>query len=228
MGQIENFFLELFFPRFCFGCQKEGSWLCGDCKSIIDVSQFHKKFRTEKLCDLYFAVEYGNSLVKNLVQKFKYKPFVKELSKPLCSLITDHFQLLEDLPPFCNRGSNFILIPIPLEKRKLRRRGFNQVEEITKQLSKFLELPLLNNVLIKKQATFPQVELFQKERKQNILGAFSCQNEENIKGKNILLVDDVYTTGSTMKEAAKTLKESGAKKVIGIVIARAIPGQDTI
>ena len=226
--KIKNIFFELFFPKSCLGCSQEGSWLCLDCKAVIDVSRFHQRFRNADLDDLYFAADYQSPLLKNLVRKFKYEPPAKELAQPLSSLICDHFQLLEVPPVFLSERINFALIPIPLEKRRLRRRGFNQAKEIAKRLSKFLNLTILDDVLIKKRATPSQVELTAEERKQNPLGAFGCQNRQKIREKNILLVDDIYTTGSTMKEAARVLKKSGAKKVIGIVIARAAPEQDIV
>ncbi|MFQ6049963.1 MAG: ComF family protein [Candidatus Paceibacterales bacterium] len=228
ISKLKNFLLDLFFPKFCFGCQREEVYLCEDCKSILDISAFHQKFQTKNLNDLYFATEYKNFLIRNLIQKFKYKPFVKELSISLSSLIIEHFQLLENPPPFFSRGLDFVLIPVPLGKRKLRWRGFNQAEEIAKVISKFLEIPLINNALKKERETLPQVELTEEERKENILGTFSCQNQEKIQGRKILLVDDVYTTGSTMEECARVLKESGAKEIIGIVVTRAKPGEDTI
>ncbi len=222
--KFKSFLLDLLFPKFCLGCQKEGGYLCQDCKGILEISDFHQKFQTKEFQDLYFSTEYKNPLLKSLVQKFKYKPFVKDLTIPLSSLIIDHFQLLEKRPSF----RDFVLIPIPLEKRRLRWRGFNQSEEIGKIISGFFKIPLINDFLIKKRETICQVELSDEERKENVLGAFCCQNQEKIKGKDILLVDDVYTTGSTMKETAKVLKESGAKKIIGVVITRAKPGQDTV
>lgn len=113
-----------------------------------------------------------------------------------------------------------ILIPIPLAKKRQKERGFNQSEEIGKELSKFLKIPLVNNALIKVRETLPQVELSGKEREENIKGAFWCRDENMVKNKTIFLVDDVFTTGSTMEEAARVLKEAGAKKVWGITVAR--------
>lgn len=226
--KIKNIFLNLLFPKFCFGCHREGYYLCQDCKSILDISGFHQTLRIEGLEDLYFSTEYKNPLLKNLIQSFKYQPFIKELSLPLSSLIINHFQLLDSPPLFYEEKSDFSLIPIPLEKRRLRWRGFNQAEEIAKKLSEFLGLPLVNDVLIKEQETLPQAKLSDRERRENVLNSFFCKNKEKILGKKILLVDDIYTTGSTMKEAAKVLKKSGTKKIIGIVIARAKPGQDSV
>lgn len=222
-NRFKNFILDLFFPKFCFGCKKEGEYLCYDCKSLLEISGFHQKFQTKNLSDLYFSTEYKNPLIKKLIQSFKYLPLIKELSVPLSSLIIDHFQQLENQKPIFEREA---LIPLPLAKKKLKWRGFNQSEEIGKELSKFLKIPLFNDVLIKIRETLPQVELSAKEREKNIKGVFVLKNKEKIKGKKILLVDDVYTTGSTMEEAARVLREGGAKEIIGVVIARAKPGED--
>jgi len=268
-NKIGNFILDLFFPKFCLNCQREGTFLCEDCKAILDISNSHHPppnfggGQTINLNDLYWAVEYKNSLIKNLIKLFKYEPFVKELAKDLASLIINHFQLikedkssflpfaaarvLDEKPVFLKKNLDYVLVPVPLEKRKLKWRGFNQAEEVGKEIAKFLKIPLFNDVLIKNRETLAQVELSEEERKENIKEAFSCQNPKKIypvrelkkfgysknidfsngvKEKKILLVDDVYTTGSTMKECAKVLKKAGAKEVIGIVIARAAPGQD--
>jgi len=213
---IKNFFLDLLFPKFCFSCGSEGSYLCQDCQAILEISGFHQKYSTQNLKDLYFTINYQNPLIKNLIQKFKYTPFVKELAKTLSLLIIAHFQLLENKPDF----SNYALVPVPLEKKRLKWRGFNQAEELGKKLSQFLTLPLLNNVLIKIKRTLPQVELTDEGRKENIRGAFLIKDRELIKNKKILLIDDVYTTGSTMEECARVLMEARAKEIIGIVVAR--------
>lgn len=228
INKLKTFFVNLLFPKFCFGCQKEGKYLCQDCKSILDVLNFHQTFKTEEIDDLYFSTGYKNQLTKDLIQKFKYQPFIKELSLPLSSLIINHFQLLENPPLFYKEKMDFILIPIPLQKRRLKWRGFNQAEELAKNISEFLKIPLLSDILVKEKETLPQVKLSNKERRGNISNSFFCKNKKKILGKKILLVDDVYTTGYTMKEASNVLKESGAKEVIGIVIARAMPGEDNI
>jgi ComF family protein len=152
-----------------------------------------------------------------MITKFKYEPFVKELREALTNLIVTHFQL-------CDKKEsdfiNFILIPVPLEKKRLRWRGFNQSEEIGKELAKFLKINLLSNVLYKTRATSPQIELNAEARKANVRGVFSVENKEKIAGRKILLIDDVYTTGSTMNECARILREAGAKEVWGVAVAR--------
>ena len=243
-SKTKGFFLDAFFPRFCLNCQKEGSYLCEDCVSLLEISEYryclcqkpNRLFgagkcpgcRKKSLSGLYFALPYQNNLVKNLIQRFKYEPFIKELALPLSSLILNHFQLLVNPPDFFypvrgqrfSNGADFILIPVPLGRKRLKWRGFNQAEEIGKELSKSLEIPLINDVLIKTKENSPQMELTGKEREENILGVFSCQNKEEIQGKKILLVDDVYTTGATMEECAKVLKSAGAKEIVGAVVAR--------
>ncbi len=224
MKIVKNFLLNLFFPKLCLGCQKEGTYLCQDCQSILDVIEFHRPFKTEYLDDLYFPLDYQknsynfrNLLIKKLIKKFKYNPFVKNLSQPLSQLIINHFELCEKSIPFVENKKDFVIVPVPLSKRRLRWRGFNQAEEIAKHLSKKLQIPLLNNLLFKKKKTKIQSQLSKKERKQNLKNTFSCSRK--IKRK-ILLIDDVYTTGSTMNECAKKLKQAKAKQIIGITVAR--------
>jgi len=248
--KIKKFFLDIFFPKLCFNCGREGSYLCEDCQSLLEISRYQyclcqkpnrlsrggkcKKCHSKKLGGLYFALDYQNPLIKKLIQKFKYEPLIKELAETLSLLIITHFQLLDNKPNFfspvregkSSNGANFILIPIPLNEKRLKWRGFNQAEEIGKELSKFLKVPLVSNCLLRVKNTYPQVELTLEERKENVKGIFICQNQKEIFGKKILLVDDVYTTGATMEEAAWVLKESGAKEVWGIVVARAQPGED--
>lgn len=229
---IKNFILDLLFPQCCLNCGCEKSYLCQDCLATLEILESNfclckkssrlpqagkcKRCQPKKLNGLYFASSYQNNLVRKLIQQFKYQPFIKELAKPLTSLIITHFQLLNNKLDF----SDFVLTPIPLDKKKLKQRGFNQAEEIGKELSNFLKIPLMSNVLLKIKETLPQIELSEKEREKNIKGVFSVKNNELVNNKKILLVDDVYTTGSTMEEGAKTLKESGAKEVWGVVAAR--------
>ncbi len=198
ISYLKKSILDVFFPSFCLVCQKEGDYLCPDCKGVLEVLSVHERCQRENIDDLYFALPCQNPLIKNLIKKFKSEPFIKELGKTLSSLIIDHFNLLDNKPDFFD----FILVPVPLEKRKLRWRGFNQSEEIAKELAVSLKIPLISDVLMKEK------------------DAFFCQNQEKIKEKKILLIDDFLITGSTMKECAKALKESGAKEIIGIVVAR--------
>jgi len=252
---LKEFFLNLFFPKQCLGCHKEGEYLCQDCRALLEISdsqyclcQKPKKVmssgkcpicKSKNLSGLYFALSYQNPLAKKLIHLYKYPPYLKALAKDLAFLIITHFQLLEK--PESQIWQGKILIPVPLTERRKKKRGFNQAEEIAKELSLFLNpvrdsgnneslqkenisngvnIPLFSNCLIKTKQTLAQVELSEKERSQNVKEAFFVKNKQLIKGQEILLVDDVYTTGSTMEEAAKVLKGGGAKRVWGVVVAR--------
>ncbi len=234
LNLIKEFVLDIFFPKFCINCSKEESYLCQDCFSLIDISErqycpfcFQSRVvldgktcgfcrRSKKLTGLYSAVSYNNFIVKKMINQFKYEPYIKELSKPLSSLIIVHLiNLNKTLNLF-----DFVLVPIPLHKKKLKQRGFNQAEEIAKELSENLKLPAFNDILIKTKRTPSQVELEKEEREKNIKNVFLCRKPELVKNKKILLVDDIFTTGSTMEECALTLKRAGAKEIWGIVVAR--------
>lgn len=206
----------MFFPKFCLSCQKEGEYLCQDCKAMLDISGFHQKYKTSNLSDLYYPLPYQNKFIQNLIKKFKYEPFVKELGFTLTVLIIEHFELLDQKPDF----KDFILIPVPLAKKRLKWRGYNQAEEIGKHLAEFLRIPLITDILIKTKTTLPQIELAKEKREENIKSAFMVNPSTRLRARKILLVDDVYTTGATMEECARILKESGAKEIVGIAIAR--------
>ncbi len=241
MDNYKNFLLDLFFPVFCLGCKKEGVYLCDDCKATLDILEYQRclcnknplilppnqkrhgkcsRCSNKKLSGLYFALSYKErSLTKKLIRNFKYKPYIKDLAKTLAGILIEHLVVsgknTEDL------WENSILIPVPLDKKKLRSRGYNQSEELTKELATILKVPVIANSLVKIKTTKPQMELSKEEREQNLEGAFLIKKPFDFaQGKKIFLVDDVYTTGSTMEECAGVLRDEGAKIVWGIAIAR--------
>ena len=232
--QIKRKVFNILFPAICLNCQTEGNWICQDCLSNIDVLEYQycpfckervfeegtcKKHRQKNLNGLFFAASYKNPLVKKLIKKFKYPPFLKELSLSLSSLIITHFILSGNKIIF-NNQENSLFIPVPLFSSKKRWRGFNQSEEITKELSKFLKIPYQVNNLIKIKKTQSQIELSKEERERNIKNSFKIKNPLEIQGKRIFLVDDIFTSGATMEECAHVLKKAGTKEVWGIAVAR--------
>lgn len=228
---FKRLFLDTFFPNSCLICHREGTILCDDCFSLIDINPYlfchvcGKRITEFKVCEkcrrktnlsaLFFATHYQDKVVQKIIKEFKYPPFLKELAKPLSSLIISHLSLLEFSFP-----ENSILIPVPLSKRREKWRGFNQAKEIAKYLSFYYSLPLEDGVVKRVKETFPQSNLSQKERKENIKGSFTLLDREKIKGKNIFLVDDVCTTGSTLEEVARVLKEGKPKNIFGMVVAK--------
>ncbi len=109
------------------------------------------------------------------------------------------------------------IIPVPLHRKRLEKRGYNQAEIIAEAFGKKLNLPVKKNRLKRKVNTKPQKELDPAERRKNMRGAFTFEGK--LEGEKILLIDDIYTTGSTLDEAARALKKAGAGKVYFLVIA---------
>lgn len=113
-----------------------------------------------------------------------------------------------------------IIIPVPIHKKRMKQRGYNQTELISKKIADIIKIKYTKNCLIKYKNTKPQRILNKQERKQNIVGVYKVINSEQIKNKKIIIFDDVYTTGSTADECAKILKEAGALKVDVLTIAK--------
>jgi competence protein ComFC len=236
----KDFLLDLLFPKFCLGCKKEGIYLCDDCRALLDIAEYNyclcdknpsrlspeqksgkcNRCQVKSLSGLYFALPYKEkTLTKTLVHQFKYEPYLKDLSKTLASILIEHFILSDKNTN--EIWENSVLIPVPLDEKKLKARGYNQSEELANELAKILKVTVLLDVLIKIKPTKPQMELSKEERETNLRDAFMVKNPSAIaQGKKIFLVDDVYTTGSTMNECTKVLRQAGAKQVWGIALTR--------
>jgi competence protein ComFC len=156
-------------------------------------------------------------VAKKIVYKLKYKPYVSDLVPLLSDLL---FEGIIQNPSFMSVLPSITAISaIPLHSLKLRARGYNQAELLAKELGKKLHLPY-QELLIRTKQTPSQVGLKKEDRKTNIIGAFLSRSNQKDTGCNILLVDDVLTTGATVSEAAKVLKKSGVKSVYGVTLAR--------
>lgn len=150
--------------------------------------------------------------VKNAVLRFKFSNCV-DYAKTMASLMTA--QLLARY-----KAEDFdVVVPMPIGKKRLRKRGYNQSELLAKHIAKGLNLPMNSNSFFRKDAT-PQSKLSEKDRLKNLENVFYINNDD-LKNKRILLIDDVYTTGSTMNTGSKELlKKAKAKEVYGLVFAR--------
>lgn len=112
-----------------------------------------------------------------------------------------------------------LIVPVPISWSSLQQRGFNQTELLARQISKNLGIPVDQEAISRVRDTPSQTGLSKEERQKNLLSAFQVKHKHNVKGKNILLVDDVYTTGSTSRECTKVLLEAGAARVCVITWA---------
>ncbi len=113
------------------------------------------------------------------------------------------------------------IIPVPLHPEKEKERGFNQAQLIAKELAKTRQIKLIKSQLVKVRRTLPQTSLEARERERNLRGAFEVKDANGIKGKIVLLVDDVYTTGSTLQECCMALWRAGVLEVRALTIAQA-------
>jgi len=229
--------LDFFFPKTCVLCQKEGSFLCLDCFSKIQIKfgphcpfcqkripegricQTCKKKNNLSLDGFVNIVSYGDKDVRTIIDSFKYD-FLEQLHKPIFALFIKYFKQNQEIE-FIKNPDDFILIPIPLFWRRLHWRGFNQAENLGGSLSQFLHIPFKKHVLKRVKNTSPLAKIKnEKHRREEIKDAFSIKNKDKIKGKKIILIDDVATTLSTLDEAARLLKASGTKEVLGLVFAK--------
>ncbi len=114
-----------------------------------------------------------------------------------------------------------VVIPVPLHPKRKKKRGFNQAQVIAAGLARIKGIRLEEGVLVKIKNVLPQTFLETEEREKNVSGAFRVVDKGKIKGKTVILVDDVYTTGSTIKECSMVLKEAGAREVRALTLAQA-------
>ena len=121
----------------------------------------------------------------------------------------------------CDFVKNYdIIMPVPMHKIKKLKRGYNQSELFAKGISKMLEIPISVDSLIKQKNTLMQSSLGKDERVKNVQNAYKVINAEKIENKKILLIDDIYTTGATIKECKRVLQQAGVKEIGVLVIAK--------
>jgi ComF family protein len=145
--------------------------------------------------------------VRELIHSFKYG-YKVQLRRPLGLLAAERFD------GFVSDFGADLILPVPLHVRRLRQRGFNQALLLAELFSHRWGIPLSRNNLQRTRWTEPQVNLSAHERADNVKGAFSLRHPQEVAGKRVLLVDDVYTTGSTVKECCRSLRGAGAETAV--------------
>jgi len=179
--------------------------LCGEC--IEDKRDFRKARA--------FGIYTGT--LKKAVHLFKFGKKTR-LARPLGDLLRLAFLR------FWDKDSVDLIIPVPLHIKRLRSRGFNQSFLLIKGWAKKEGIACDAGILRRIRQTRPQSELSREERIRNVKGAFKLIRPEKVKDRRVILVDDVYTTGATVNECAKLIKEAGAKDVDVLTLARAVRG----
>jgi ComF family protein len=160
------------------------------------------------------AVGYYQGVLVEAIRLFKYQSKTR-LGRHLAALLADQARRM----PQVREGVDVVLA-VPLHRARLRQREFNQSLLLAHRLGRELSAPLLIDALERSRWTRPQVELDGEERRKNVRKAFTVKRPDQIEGRRILLVDDVYTTGATVNECAKVLKKAGAQAVHVLTLAR--------
>lgn len=215
--------LDILFPPLCLACRtylenehSKDLLLCDSCFRSIHI--YSTVFQPDPRFALLAVAPYEERAIRELIHRFKYDGFLKA-EVPLGKITTVYLDAIS-ARTFIPKDS--VVLPVPLHRTRLRERGFNQAEHIAEIVGRELGLPLERNVLIKTRPTRRQADLQkEKERRTNVRGSFAVENPLRIKGKNVILVDDVYTSGSTAKEAIKMLLRAGAEEISIFVVAKA-------
>ena len=223
--------LSLLFPESCYACNgamaRGEKYICTSCNVKLPYTDYHLHGATELnplqrrfwgKVQVRFAFAYllfmPKGRVQRILHKLKYKG-AKDLGVHLGyrygSLLSDH-QYTEQFD---------IIVPVPLHKYKMRKRGYNQSECFGKGLSESMQLPLKANVLVRSIDTGTQTRKNRLDRWYNVEQVFQVKHPESIKDKRILLVDDVMTTGATLEACAQAMLTAGASEVSVVTIAAA-------
>lgn len=234
-----NAFIDIIYPKACLACRSplkdkicidgivcRECWnnikmnlppFCQRCGRHLQASRLTKNIcpsciRSELHFDRAFSPCMHEGVIKDLIHEFKYKG-KDHIGITLGKLMTDFIKEY-DLP------INYLdyITPIPLHKSRLREREFNQAEILSKHIASTFNKNLLKDALIRHKPTKTQAELEHRQRLTNVMGCFSVNDNINLKGKNILLVDDVLTSAATASEAAFALKKSGANIVFVLTL----------
>ncbi len=236
LAAIKDMVLDVLFPPLCFACEKnllpeeKAQNVCRVC--LGSIALFDTLFcavcgarlpGNAKICHpaaqymLASAASYRNDAVQKLIWRLKYGK-LRAAAVPLAGLLAQYLTALD------YHFLGFTIVPVPLHADRLEERGFNQAELLAQSVAAHLQLPLVTDALTRVKATPAQAKMRDRaERSANLEGAFAVDPHGTaVAGKNILLVDDVFTTGATISEAVKTLRIAGAKTIIALTVARAI------
>jgi len=229
IAKLSGAALDLLFPRWCVGCGREGSFICDSCRQTLPfiVPPLCPKCGRPQLSGVFcphcvswqaeidgirspFRFE---GVIQQAIYKLKYGN-IRALAQPLAKLLRDY---LLTYPV-----SGEVLVPVPLHPKRLRERGYNQSDLLARGLGNLISLPVIDDCLVRLRYTSPQVKTSTvAERQNNVAGAFTCRGDR-LRDKQVLLIDDVSTSGATLDACAAALKAGGAASVWGLTLAREI------
>lgn len=212
-----RFFIDILFPSVCVICGDEGDAVCLRCLEAVKKDGFFTLNNDGSALDglISVCVYHDKSLIAKIIHCFKYE-FIKDLSVFLGSLMSETLKKR-------NLGGDILLCPVPLHRKREKWRGYNQSRFLACEIGNDLGIEV-KELLTRIKYKRPQMELGQEERLTNINDAFRLSEMDigTLSNRTIILVDDVHTTGATMNECAKVLKEAGFRLVYGLVIAQTV------
>ena len=221
--------VDSFFPRRCVGCGRLGGFFCPGCleklprlspplcpncgkpqaSGIVCPDCWQRRTEIDGIRSLFRFDE----IIRKAIHQLKYRN-LKAISPCLAELLADYLR--------SNPLPGEVLICVPLHPRRLRERGYNQSNLLARGLGKRIDLPVIEDCLIRVKQIQPQVRAADvEERRRNVADAFICR-DERVSGRQIILVDDVCTSGATLESCAVALKSKGAASVWGLTLAREI------
>lgn len=229
---------DLIFPKRCLGCGRWGEYICPDCLNFIKpveepicprCSQPSIGGLTHPFChqslglDGLTSVFVYQGVIKKAVTKLKYQ-FVTDLAETILELFLSFIGEDRVFTHFL-REKNVCLVPVPLHWTRENWRGFNQAKLLGERIAEKLDIDFCSDLLARTKFTQPQSKLKKEKRQENVVGAFAFNKEKYFNSpirqfSNLLLFDDVWTTGATLKNCCQVLKRNGAKKVWGLTLAR--------
>ena len=221
--------LDFIFPPYCVGCGREGAFICPACRQSLPriippvcprCGRPHSSgvlcpdcIRWQTAIDGIRSPFRFEGVMREAIHQLKYQN-LRTLAAPLAGMLQEY---LIDSPLDID-----VLVPVPLHRKRLRERGYNQASLLAKELGKLINTPIVDDVLIRQRHTPPQARTATvEERTHNIADAFACRGN-GLRGRRVLLLDDVATSGTTLDACAMVLKASGVDSVWGLVMAREI------
>lgn len=229
IAKIKGIALDLLFPQHCVGCGKEGDFLCYSCRQRLSritpplCPRCGRPQPSGILCpdcvswpaqiDGIRSPFRFDGVMRQAIHQLKYQN-LRALVTPLAELLHDYFTT--------NPVPAEVLVPVPLHQKRLRERGYNQSSLLARELGKLTNLLVVEDCLIRQRHATPQARTSTvEERRSNVANAFTCRNHR-LRDKQVLLIDDVSTSGATLDACAAALKAGGATSVWGLVMAREI------
>jgi len=226
LTRLKKVALDLLFPQWCIGCGREGDYICGSCRQTLAVipppicpgcgrpqSQgilCSSCAETQAVIDGIRSPFLFDGVIRRAVHELKYRN-LRALAAPLAELLYEYIMK--------NPIPGDVLVPVPLHRKRYRERGYNQTALLARELGRLSGLPVVGNCLVRQCYTLPQARSTSVgERHDNVAEAFACRDGQ-LQGREVILVDDVSTSGATLNACAGVLKSAGAAAVWGLVIA---------